>query len=100
MKKMALILMVLVLMTANAAFAEEVFDGQPAPTPDLFSGPLLHALWQAAGKEKEMETVTADAGPVLTADGIPEGDWNILMIPPYLLIRRSQSLRSFVEILR
>ena len=25
-------------------------------SPDLFSGPLLHALWQAAGKEKELET--------------------------------------------
>ena len=50
MKKMALILMVLVLMTANAAFAEEVFDGQPAPTPDLFSG-----LWVCGRASIEMD---------------------------------------------
>jgi hypothetical protein len=48
--------------------------------PDLvLVNPLM--IKKVYPKEKEMETVTADAGPVLTADGIPEGDWNILMIP-------------------
>ena len=52
----------------------------PGSLPDLvLVNPLM--IKKVYPKEKEMETVTADAGPVLTADGIPEGDWNILMIP-------------------
>ena len=52
----------------------------PGSNPDrVLVNPLM--IKKVYPKEKEMVTVTADAGPVLTAAGVPDGDWSILVIP-------------------